>query len=368
MKHHHHTTVVSSIGTSILTNHAGPMLDLLKRTANIKSIDTFGEERRVFETHLTERHSWILDGNEKAVRDLSAELNGLFALELPFAETSHLLFCTDTVQGRATSEIIEEKLNQLGVRRVEICVLNKMTTASQHDFAQGVDSLLNICEERLIPLRESGHHIVFNLVGGFKSLQAYLQMLGMIYADEICYLFEAPGSPLLTIPRLPIHFDLGPLSQSLALMARLAANATVVEGEVSALPSIYVEIADGEAILSVWGKLIWSREKQELLSGDLLEHPGIGYEPTFRKDYEHLRESRQRVAFQEAIAKVAVLWLEGGLESLRRDGGLQYETYQNHNGIGHFRVDQGRRISCVPQSEVLVLRHMGSHDYINTNP
>jgi hypothetical protein len=209
---------------------------------------------------------------------------------------------------------------------------------------------------------------LFNLVGGFKSLQAYLQMLGMIYADEICYLFESPGSPLLRIPRLPIHFDLEPLRQSAALMARLATGAIVREEDVSVLPSIYVEIDGGYAVLSTWGKFVWNSEKQNLLSGTLLEHPGIRYEHAFKKDYERCKEAPQRVAFQEAIAKAAVLWAENGLKELRRDGGLQYETYQNRKEIGHFRVDKGRRISCLPDGDTLVLRHMGSHDYVNDNP
>ena len=367
------TTVVSSIGTSILTNKGKNITDtpveMLKRTANHRRLDEFtGNEQHEYESHQTIRHNLVLDGNEETVRNLSAELNGIFALNLPIGTTHHLLLCTDTVQGKATAEIVRAKLDQLGVRSAEVCVLEGMTTASQHDFTRGVDSLLNLCEERLVPLRESGHKILFNLVGGFKSLQAYLQMLGMIYADEICYLFESPNSPLLRIPRLPLHFDLEPLRQSAALMARLAANAIVPAFAVTVVPAVYVEIDGEDACLSVWGKLVWNTEKEKILAEALLEHPRLRYEASFMKDYEKCREVRQRVAFQEAIAKAAVLWADGGLEALRKDGGLLYETYNNQDSIGHFRVTQSLRISCLPEGDVLAFRHMGVHDYVNRNP
>ena len=378
MSVYYHTTVVSSIGTSILTNKvetsiptnpAGVPFNLLKNNANKKKLDDFDEaDREVYQSHLQARHALIRDGDAKVVRGLSAELNGIYALNLPFGETHHLLLCTDTVQGKATAEIVRQKLVQAGVRSVEVCVLAGMTTAAQEDFAQGIDCLLNLCEERLVPLRAAGHKILFNLVGGFKSLQAYLQMLGMIYADEICYLFEAPDSPLLRIPRLPLHFDFEPLRQSAVLIARLATGAIVPKAEVAALPAVYVEVDGDDACLSVWGKLVWNTEKAKILAENLLEHPGLRYELSFQKDFEKCQEARQRIAFQEAVAKASVLWAEGGLAALRQDGGLQYETYQNRAGVGHFRAGQGPRISCVPENAILVLRHAGPHDYVNDNP
>lgn len=342
---------------------------MLKDTANLRKIDDFSEAHQIsYLSHLSERRQIILDGNTSTLMKLSAELNGIMALHLPWEQTNHLLFCTDTVQGKATAEILKAKLQRFEVRSVEICVLNGMTTASQQDFARGIDSLLNICEERLIPLRDSGHNILFNLVGGFKSLQAYLQMLGMIYANEICYKFEAPDAPLLRIPRLPLQFDMIPLRKSAVLMSHLAAGAIVSALDVSSLPDVYVEIDGNDACLSVWGKFVWNSEKEKILSSSLLEHPGLKYESSFLKDYEKCQQPRERVAHQEAIAKASVLWMDGGLASLRKDTGLLYETYENRKGIGHFRVSKGLRISCIPEQGTLTLRHLGAHDYVNTNP
>ena len=77
---------------------------------------------------------------------------------------------------------------------------------------------------------------------------------------------------------------------------------------------------------------------------------------------------------QETLAKVAGL-LEsrnGDTMPLKGDGGLQYEVYTNKKEdgrpIGHFRVSQSRRISCIIEGGSLCLRHYGEHDAVNNNP
>jgi hypothetical protein len=58
--------------------------------------------------------------------------------------------------------------------------------------------------------------------------------------------------------------------------------------------------------------------------------------------------------------------------NLKADPGLQYDNYtgKSREGqpIGHFRLDQGRRASCVSNGGHLFLRHFGSHDCVNDNP
>lgn len=67
--------------------------------------------------------------------------------------------------------------------------------------------------------------------------------------------------------------------------------------------------------------------------------------------------------------QVSLLFREQGLAGLRKDGGLLYETYESRAGdTGHFRLNQDWRISCRPEGNILRLRHVGSHDYVNDNP
>jgi hypothetical protein len=130
-------------------------------------------------------------------------------------------------------------------------------------------------------------------------------------------------------------------------------------------------VLDGVATLSSWGKLIWNKSKAELLAQELVDFsPHLVYAPSFLKDFQNIRMSGERVKLQETLARAAgLLWESGGnVAPLKADGGLLYEVYINQGGIGHFRVNQGLRVSCVGTSQGLELRHYGAHDYVNDNP
>jgi hypothetical protein len=80
------------------------------------------------------------------------------------------------------------------------------------------------------------------------------------------------------------------------------------------------------------------------------------------------------VKLQETLAKVSRLLAEGGgsTQPLKQDGGLQYEDFksraENGHPIGHFRVTQSVRVSCIARDGGLLLRHFGAHDFVNDNP
>ena len=58
----------------------------------------------------------------------------------------------------------------------------------------------------------------------------------------------------------------------------------------------------------------------------------------------------------------------GDLAALRSHGGLQYETYLNHQGVAHFRVSQSIRVSCIKEGKFLKLRWYGPEQDVNRNP
>lgn len=58
---------------------------------------------------------------------------------------------------------------------------------------------------------------------------------------------------------------------------------------------------------------------------------------------------------------------------LRGNGGKQYDNFTGGKRIdgcpiGHFRINDGDRISCIAKGGMLRLRHFGVHDYVNNNP
>ncbi len=362
--------LISTVGTSLLTNETCPELrNILIQTANWRESEYDADRKQRVDRRIEEVKARLQNASHSDIRKLSAELNGILGLNAIGPQCSHFLLATDTFQGEATAEMIAEWLRNQGCQHATPVKLEKLNTGNEEDFRRGIDDLLKWCDEQLQPLR-AGDRIIFNLVGGFKSLQAYAHTLGMIYADEIVYLFEGAGSPLLRIPRLPIHFDEAPLKKNAPMFARMdKPKDSVPAEEVKGLPEAYFEISGDDAALSLWGELAWSQVKREILTGALLCHSRLVYESSFQHNYESINNNDLRIAIQEALAKAAVLWARNGLQSLRADGGLQYEDYSGKNkGIGHFRVNDGPRISCKPDGSNLRLRHCGAHDVVNNNP
>ena len=316
-------------------------------------------------------------GNVAANRLLSAELNGIYGLYnevFPPAGSGdiHFLVATDTALGRLAAQIICDFLRSKGLT-ADVYIPAALSTADPLTFSSGMKQLIRWCEETIPGYRSAGYHVVFNLTAAFKSLQGYLNIMGMFYADEMVYIFET-GSKLLSIPRLPLQIDVGALRESRVELAMMAQGHVYAVEQVSGVPAGLLDIDEsGSAGLSDWGALVWNRVRVELLGADLLPFPRLQYTDQFRREFKGA-DAQQRTEVQESLARVSGLLEDtaGDSASLKRDGGLQYEVYKNQfsqsgRPIGHFRVTQGRRISCTVEDGALRLRRYGEHA-INDNP
>lgn len=369
--------VLSTVGISLLINRATPeMRRILNKNANIRA-DLPGSLLDEALALAAQAAELLRNGEVQNNRDLSAELNGLYGLydnQLARGDGDmHYLITTDTVLGRLAAEIVSGYLREQGLH-VDTYYPHGFTSDNPQAFAQGIKQLIAWCEDTLPGYQDSGYRIVFNLTGAFKSLQGYLNIVGMFYADAITYIFEGSRS-LLTIPRLPIRVDVEALRAARVPLALLAQGHVIPTADLDNLPGGLLDVdAQGMATLSDWGLLTWNRARVELLSAELLSFPRMDYAETLRKEFK-AATTQQRVALQETLAKVASL-LEthcGDPAVLKRDGGLQYNVYSGRKTgagepIGHFRLDQGRRVSCVASNGRLLLRHFGEHDQVNSNP
>lgn len=229
--------------------------------------------------------------------------------------------------------------------------------------------LLDWCERTLTASNNLNRKIIFNLAGSFKSFQAYCQAIGMIYADEICYIFEGKNSELLRIPRLPLQFDHKPLDDYKSIIARMAFGEIVSRDVLKSMPEAYLTIDEnGDATLSTWGMLAWNSVKKDIMSEALIEYPKLAYLDTFRRDYEKINDVDRKVDIQMTLAHVSLLFEQKGLFALREHGGLQYEKYVNRNDqLGHFRLNNDWRITCEEKDGMLSLRRVGKHE-VNENP
>ena len=369
--------VISTVGTSLLTKQIGGDLEkdwygLLRDSANLKASEIDNE--RAIEVILTlqERASSELQtANTQAARRLSAELNGIYGIYNDKLERGkediHLLIATDTEQGKVTAEIVKDYLQSNGIANASCKIARGLSTASTTAFTEGIDDLIVWFKQNIKSYQDQGYKICFNLVGGFKSLQGYLNTIGMFYADEIIYIFEGAGAELITIPRLPISVDREALKPHVVKLALLDAGAALSINETKELPESLIANVDGQITFSTWGSLIWSECKDEFLSDSLLKFPRLEYQDTFRSDYDRIKTPAERIKLQEKLAYVSRILKEsdGDVRELTNTG-LKYSPYKKSKepNIDHFYISMTQRVSCKATDGKLILRYYGTHDRV----
>ena len=169
--------------------------------------------------------------NEQEVCKMSAELNAIIKLYgsnyAGSEQHFHQLLCTDTWLGETTASIVANWLRSKKFI-VDIKRQSDLQTAELMPFQSALSDIVKWAGETLIGYREEGYKIVFNLTGGFKSVQGFLQTLGMFYADEIVYIFEA-SKELLRIPRIPVEMKVDEaMSKHLSAIRKLRDRKSVV--------------------------------------------------------------------------------------------------------------------------------------------
>jgi hypothetical protein len=373
--------IISTVGTSLLTNQIQRETEPvwfkeLSDHANL-TLNQIPESVKIILEILKLRASEQLqESSLTQIRRASAELNGIYGIYdndiSQGKQDLHYLIATDTAQGKITAEIVRDHLLSQGLS-ASMYTPSGLSTANTSAFSDGINQLIIWLREDIAKPYKDSYKIYFNLVGGFKSLQGYLNTLAMFYADAIAYIFEGANAELITIPRLPITIDKSEIQKHKVPLALMDAGAELKPNDYLNIPESLVYIVEQEMTLSTWGKLIWGECKEQFLSENLLDLPQLEYGDTFREDYNKTKEPFKRIKLQETLAKVAAL-LEishGDTAILRANnaGGVLYDTYTGkHSEFDHFRVTQDWRVSCIKKSSKLYLRHFGSHDYVNDNP
>ncbi len=368
--------ILSAVGTSLFTNISGEDRALINKNTNTTESEVPEEVKSLINQYKAKVVDLFEENELNALKSASAELNSLLTFyENRFEENNrdtHILISTDTFLGKETSALIKEYLDQ-HFDSVVIFVPKTLSTRSKDDFRVGIKDLMKWCDETLKGYKEAGYEIIFNLTGGFKSLQGYLNTIGMFYADSIIYIFEQTNE-LITIPRLPIAIKTEVFQENAALFLQLSqTNLGIKEEFLEGIPDIMLEeYESGLHVLSDWGELSWNNVKSEVLQ-ELFPLPGLDYLKSFEKDFQRTRRTSDKITLQETLAKVSCLLQENGcdISALKggRGGGLLYDNYSGvHSRLGHFRVGRGPRVSCEYKNEELKLRQYGEHDYVNDNP
>lgn len=134
-----------------------------------------------------------------------------------------MLICTGTYLGEKCAEIVEKWLKKQAVfSNVQIRKIEDLKTNDIESFHFGISELVKFCDETLKGYRQNNYHIIFNLTGGFKSIQGIMLTIGMFYADECVYVFET-GEHLLRIPKIPIELNIeNTIRQNINLFRKLS--------------------------------------------------------------------------------------------------------------------------------------------------
>jgi putative CRISPR-associated protein (TIGR02619 family) len=346
--------VLSPVGTSILTNQAGEKRSILNQYANASEQHTPPKIKELIIQLQQETDAAMQDATPAQLRRSSAELNGIIGLyggELPKAsDDMHYLIATDTAQGQTTSNMVKGLLEK-NFPNTQIYTPSGLKTENKASFEQGIKELLNWCDETLPGFRNSGTEIIFNLTGGFKSLQGYLNTIGMFYADRIIYIFET-GHEVINIPRLPVHLKKELFERHASLFLQLSqASDGIFCDQLADIPEVMLDRIEDRCLLSTWGTLVWNNSKEDILSKRLIDLPMIAYEESFKRDFERHGQVQEKIKLQETVAKVACLLQENngdpGCLRAGRGGGILYDNYSGKNShLGHFRLSKGPRVSC----------------------
>lgn len=297
------TVFVSPCGTSVLTNESdNKRRGLINRLANHGERELTQEEKHSLDQHIRERRQVLEEtGDTDQIKGLSAELNGLLTYHGGIPEhkdgtpDQHILVVSDTYLGHKVGKIIESWLRSKKLD-VRVWAPPGLVTSDRESFRDAMTQLIRWCEEELKGYSDCGYHVAFNLTGGFKSVQGFLQTLGMFYADESFYIFQS-GS-LLTIPRLPITLDVSEtVEEHLDTFRQFELGLDLPSHHCTGIPDTLLIEHDGRAALSEWGELVWQRSKDQFYGKQLFRPlDRIEYGPQFAKRVEKEGLTPQQLA------------------------------------------------------------------------
>jgi putative CRISPR-associated protein (TIGR02619 family) len=314
--------VLSPCGTSLLTNGAtSEERNLLNQHSNAKTLEDTASDGTRLERVLAAKRQTIAQAETGEVGKLSAELNALVKLyEGDLSRASHdyhVLLCTDTWLGEQAAEMVCDWLQGKGLK-VEVKRQTDLQTADVVSFQAALSDIVQWCEVTLPGYQQRGYHIIFNLTGGFKSVQGFLQTLAMFYADESVYVFES-AKDLLRIPRLPVQLnDEGVLAKYVNAFRRLGAKLPVPQDKTAGIPETMLMVMDGQATLSPWGEIVWQRGWKALYEERLHPAPSekIVYGDAFQKSLAELSPNRIKEVNQKIDDLAKYLELGHHLRSL----------------------------------------------------
>ncbi len=293
--------ILSPCGISLLTNQAqdNEQRKLVFKYANVRNKDEIPDNDKNRLENLIRTISELVDKADcQQAQKMSAELKAIIQIygsSIPPNKDFHLLLSTDTWLGEETAKLVEKWLkNQNQSMAISIHRQTDLQTKDISSFQLSLSELIKKFDEDLPNYSKSGYKIIFNLTGGFKSVQGFLQSIANFFADEVVYIFET-SSELLRIPRLPVRIDtLAIMESKLIVFRKLSLGIEVEKAQLDGIPETLLFTLDDQTTLSPWGGLIWEQSKKEIYKKKLFSPPidKIRYSKNFENDISALKSDR----------------------------------------------------------------------------
>lgn len=292
--------IVSTCGTSIFSGSADQNLrKVLVDCANAKAVsDIPPAVLPELQAHLQHRSSELVQAtNIHILAERSAELSCLGALygNTLRGNDHHILLATDTWLGEQAAQTLAGVLQQHG-HSTEVKRCSDLRTDDLGAYRAALSELVRWAYQDLQGYREGGYRIIFNLTGGFKAVQGFMQTLGAMLADECVYSFERSGE-LIRIPRLPIAMrPEAYVLDNLSAFRRMALCLNVTQSQAMSVPELLLLAVDDQVSLSEWGELVWGGVRDSIYAAELRSSPSpkLQYGSGFIVTTEGLDERRMR--------------------------------------------------------------------------
>ena len=354
--------ILTSCGLSLLTNYLKKINIFpseVYKYSNLKKDEIDKEFLDKFDEALKVLKNEIINYSNEELKKLSAELNALVTFYNGDFESNdiYMFFHTDTYLGEKVAEILKEFLQSKGLN-AQIFKAKDLNTASIEEFQISLSDVIKDLSEILDGYK--GYEIIFNLTGGFKSVNSFLQTMATLWADKSIYIFES-SNELLVIPKLPLKIDEDIFIKYFNLFRALELGLeTDIQKEI---PLSVINKIDDEYILSPWGEILWQKIKNEVYKEKLITpiSKNIIYSENFKKQFETFSPN-EKYQINKTIDKLERYEEFNENPKSLRVHDLSGEIVKKYNLECYpFDGNDSRRLYCNKQDKNIVLKMIGHH-------
>ncbi len=357
--------IISTCGTSLYTNNVSA-----ERKNDYFCFANESDEKKIPESlkeSILNVDEIILNkfnsGDINIIKAAGAECNSLISYynSMVFSNMDiHFLVKTDTYLGNKTAEHVMNWIQNSGGSVGGYITSSGLNNSNISMFTAALVDLVKWFSENIPLYRNNGYKIIFNLTGGFKSLNGFLQNIAAVYADEVIYIFET-GKEMLRIPSLPLKIDsIDIIEKNIKAFLRTSFGETI--DIYDGLPTLAFDCIDEKCYLNWWGRLIWEEGKKNIMSGKMLEP--FSNRLRISKDIENQINNLspdRKYSINNNIMKLCH-FLETGksLDSMgfkkltNPKGKLTHEFYA-------YSDQDAKRFYCSYEGDVLVVKELGDH-------